>query len=72
MSDMIDCQTTVERMLTDGPTLAEVEEYVECCAPDEMEKAGIVDPGLGAPRPGDTTDTCHRNARARHQHAKPN
>ena len=41
MSDLIDCQETVERMLTDGRTLAEVEEYVERCALDEMEKAGL-------------------------------
>ena len=41
VSDLIDCQRTVERMLTDRRTLAEVEEYVEHCALDEMEKAGL-------------------------------
>ena len=41
MSDLIDCQRTVERMLTESGTLAEVEEYVEYCALDEMEKAGL-------------------------------
>ena len=41
MSGLIDCQHTVERMLTDGRTLAEVEEYVDRCALDEMEKAGL-------------------------------
>ena len=41
MSDLIDCQRTVERMLTESRTLAEVEEYVEHCALDEMEKAGL-------------------------------
>ena len=41
MSDLIDCQRTVERMLTERRTLAEVEEYVEDCALDEMEKAGL-------------------------------
>ena len=41
MSDLIDCQNTVERMLTDGRTLAEVEEYVDRCGLDEMEKAGL-------------------------------
>jgi len=28
-------------MLGDGRTLAEVEEYIECCALDQMEKAGL-------------------------------
>jgi len=41
MSGLIDYQHTVERMLTDGRTLAEVEEYVDRCALDEMEKAGL-------------------------------
>ena len=41
MSYLIDCQSTVERLLTDGRTLAEVEEYVEHCALNEMEKAGL-------------------------------
>jgi hypothetical protein len=41
VSDLIDCQRTVERMLTESRGLAEVEEYVERCALDEMEKAGL-------------------------------
>ena len=41
MSDLIDCEKIVERMLADGRTLAEVEEYVERCALDGMEKAGL-------------------------------
>jgi hypothetical protein len=41
VSDLIACQRTVERMLTESRTLAEVEEYVEHCALDEMEKAGL-------------------------------
>jgi hypothetical protein len=41
VSDLIDCQKTVEHMLTDGRPLAEVEEYVERCALGEMEKAGL-------------------------------
>ena len=41
MPGLIDCQKTVERMLIDGRTLAEVEEYVERCPLDEMEKAGL-------------------------------
>jgi hypothetical protein len=36
--ELIDYQKTVEHMLTDGRPLAEVEEYVERCALDEMEK----------------------------------
>jgi hypothetical protein len=41
VSDLIDCQKTVERMLSDGGTLPEVEGYVERCALDELEKAGL-------------------------------
>ena len=41
LSDLIDCQKTVERMLSDGGTLPEVEGYVERCALDELEKAGL-------------------------------
>ena len=41
MSDLIDFQKVVERMLSDGVTLAEVEEYIEGCALDQMEKAGL-------------------------------
>jgi hypothetical protein len=39
--DLIHCQKVVERMLTDGRTVAEVEEYVEHCGLDEMAKAGL-------------------------------
>jgi hypothetical protein len=41
VSDLIDCQTVVERMVTRRRTLAEIEEFIECCALDEMEKAGL-------------------------------
>ena len=41
MSDLIHCQDVVERMLRDSRTLAEVEEYIERCALDDMEKAGL-------------------------------
>ena len=41
MLDLIECQKVVERMFTDGKTLAEVEEYIEACALDDMEKAGL-------------------------------
>jgi len=41
VSDLIHCQKVVERMLTDGRTVAEVEEYIERCALDGMEKAGL-------------------------------
>ena len=41
MSDLIQSQKVVERMLSDGVTLAEVEDYIEGCALDQMEKAGL-------------------------------
>jgi hypothetical protein len=39
--ELIDCQKVVERMITDGRTLAEIEEYIERCERDELEKAGL-------------------------------
>jgi len=41
VSDLVHCQKVVERMVCDGRTLAEVEEYIERCALDQMEKAGL-------------------------------
>jgi len=41
VSDLVHCQQVVERMLRDDTTLAEVEEYIERCALDQMEKAGL-------------------------------
>lgn len=41
MSELIDCQDVVEEMLSHGRALAEVEEYIECCALAQMEKAGL-------------------------------
>jgi hypothetical protein len=41
VSDLIQCQKVVERMLTDRRTLAEVEEYIERCTLDGMQKAGL-------------------------------
>jgi hypothetical protein len=41
VSDLVHCQTVVERMHREGRTLAEVEEYIERCALAEMEKAGL-------------------------------
>jgi hypothetical protein len=41
VSDLFHCQAVVERMHTSGRTLAEVEEYIECCPLDEIEKAGL-------------------------------
>ena len=41
MSDLIHCQTVVEQMLTDGTPLAEIEDYIEDCGLDQMEKAGL-------------------------------
>lgn len=35
VSDLIQSQKVVERMLSDGVTLAEVEDYIEGCALDE-------------------------------------
>jgi hypothetical protein len=39
--DLTDCQKVVEWMLGGGRTLAEVEEYIEGCGLDQMEKAGL-------------------------------
>ena len=41
MSDLIHCQTRVEQLLSDRWPLAEVEEYIEDCSLDQMEKAGL-------------------------------
>ena len=41
MSDLIHCQKVVEQMLTDGTPLAEIEDYIEDCGLDQMEKAGL-------------------------------
>ena len=41
VSDLIACQKIVERMLADGRPLAEIEDYVEDCALDQMGKAGL-------------------------------
>jgi len=41
MSNLIHYQKVVERMLRHDSTLAEVEEYIERCALDQMEKAGL-------------------------------
>ena len=41
MSDLVHCQKVVERMHRDGRTLAEVEEYIERAALDQVEKAGL-------------------------------
>ena len=71
MSDLIDCQKIVEWMLSDGRALAEVEDSVRALRARRDGEGGIVDAGLGAPGPGDTTATCQRDARARQQYAKP-
>jgi hypothetical protein len=39
--DLIGYQRIVERMLTDGRSLAEIEDYVQDCALDQMGKAGL-------------------------------
>jgi hypothetical protein len=41
VSDLIQSQRVVERMLSDGVALAEVEDYIDGCALDQMEKAGL-------------------------------
>jgi hypothetical protein len=41
VSELIHCQTVVERMVTRGRTLAEIEEYIDRCALDDMQKAGL-------------------------------
>jgi hypothetical protein len=41
VSDLIDCQNIVDQMLSVRRPLAEVEEYIEDCTLDQMEKAGL-------------------------------
>lgn len=41
MSDLIHSQKIVERMLTVRRPLAEIEDYIEDCVLDQMEKAGL-------------------------------
>jgi hypothetical protein len=41
VSDLIDCQNVVEWLLGEGRPLAEIEDYIEDCALDQMEKAGL-------------------------------
>ena len=69
MSSLVHCQKVVERMLRDGRTLAEVEEYIDRTALDQMEKAGVMDVGVGAPGPSHTTAPGERDTRAGNQHA---
>jgi hypothetical protein len=40
-SDLISCQQVVEQMLSGRRPLAEVEDYIEDCSLDQMEKAGL-------------------------------
>jgi hypothetical protein len=41
VSDLIHSQNVVERMLTVRRPLAEIEDYIEDCVLDEIEKAGL-------------------------------
>ena len=41
MSDLIHCQRRVEQLLSDRWPLAEVEDYIEDCSLDQMEKTGL-------------------------------
>jgi hypothetical protein len=41
VSDLIQSQKVVERMLTVRRPLAEIEDYIEDCVLDQMEKAGL-------------------------------
>ncbi len=41
MSDLANCQRVVERMLTAARPLVEIEDYIEDCVLDQMEKAGL-------------------------------
>jgi hypothetical protein len=41
VSELIHCQKVVEQMLTDGRPLAEIEDYIEDCALEQLEKAGL-------------------------------
>jgi hypothetical protein len=41
MLDLLRCQKVVERMLGDGRSLTEVEDYIEASPLEEMQKAGL-------------------------------
>jgi transposase len=41
VSELIHCQKVVEQMLTLGWPLAEIEDYIEDCALEQLEKAGL-------------------------------
>ena len=41
VSELIHCQKLVEQMLTHGRPLAEIEDYIEDCALEQLEKAGL-------------------------------
>ena len=41
MLDLVRCQEVVERMLGDGRSLTEVEDYIEASALEEMQKAAL-------------------------------
>jgi hypothetical protein len=41
VSDLSHCQKVVERMLIDGRPIPEIEDYIDGCALDQMEKAGL-------------------------------
>ena len=41
MLDLVRCQKVVERMLGDGRSLTEVEDYIEASALEEMQKAAL-------------------------------
>ena len=41
MADLTHCQKVVERMLSGGRPLAAIEDYIERCSLDQMEKAGL-------------------------------
>jgi hypothetical protein len=41
VSDLIHCEKVGEQMLSHRRPLAEVEEYIEDCSLDQMEKAGL-------------------------------
>ena len=69
MSDLIHSQNVVERMLTVRRPLAEIEDYIEDCVLDEIEKAGLWMLAWAHQGPGHTTTTCQRNARARNKDA---
>ena len=72
MSDLIHCQTVVEQMLSDRWPRAEVEEYIEDCSLDQMEKAGLWMLAEAHQDQATQTAPCQRNARARQQLAQHN